>query len=175
MALPTIDSVTCGRHLGPGATTHAGPTRLRLAGGRIAAVEPADAATGADLYALPALANAHDHGRGLRPAAYGAFDQTLETWLTALYIHPPVDPFLNAAVAFGRMARSGIGLVVHCHMPIDPTRQLDETVAVCRAAETIGIRLAFVVPMRDRARFGYFADEAVLARLPGWAADTIRG
>ncbi len=114
---------------------------------------------------MPAMSNAHDHGRGLRPLSYGAFDQPLETWFTALNVHPPVDPYLNAALAFSRMARSGIGLVVHCHMARSAATLIEDAVAVCRAAQDVGIRLAFVVPMRDRGRLGYFPDEVVLSRL----------
>jgi cytosine/adenosine deaminase-related metal-dependent hydrolase len=43
---------------------------------------------------------------------------------------------------------------------------IDQAVAVCRAAEDLGIRLAFVVPMRDRNRLGYIPDDVVLDRLP---------
>jgi cytosine/adenosine deaminase-related metal-dependent hydrolase len=129
---------------------------------------------GPDLFAMPALANAHDHGRGLRPLGYGAFDQALETWFTALNIHPPIDPYVNAACAFARMARSGIGLAVHCHMGTASPLLIEDAVAVCRAAEDVGIRLAFVVPMRDRVRLGYVADETVLARVPAAHRDAVR-
>jgi cytosine/adenosine deaminase-related metal-dependent hydrolase len=151
------------------------PAEFVLRDGLIASVArlPADAA-GPDRFAMPALANAHDHGRGLRPLGYGAFDQPLETWFTALNIHPPIDPYVNAACAFARMARSGIGLAVHCHMATATPALIDDAAAVCRAAEDVGIRLAFVVPMRDRFRLGYLPDEAVLARLPAAQRDAVR-
>jgi cytosine/adenosine deaminase-related metal-dependent hydrolase len=152
-----------------------GPVEITLRDGLIDAVAklPNDAAA-PDLFALPALANAHDHGRGLRPLGYGAFDQALETWFTALNIHPPIDPYVNAACAFARMARSGIGLAVHCHMATATPKLIDDAVAVCRAAEDVGIRLAFVVPMRDRFRLGYLPDEIVLARVPAAQRDAVR-
>ena len=56
--------------------------------------------------ALPALANPHDHGRGLHHLAVGARDQMFELWRPALYAIPPIDPYLNAVVAFGRLARA---------------------------------------------------------------------
>lgn len=148
--------------------------RITIDDGIIEAVERSIPEDAGDLLAMPALANAHDHGRGLRPLCYGAFDQTLETWFTALNVHPPVDPYLNAAWAFARMAKSGIGLAVHCHMAANNSKLIDNAVAVCRAAEDIGIRLAFVVPMRDRFRLGYFLDDVVLQRLPAEHRDRVR-
>ena len=151
------------------------PVRLSLSGGVIAAVDPAEPwAEQNDFLAMPALANAHDHGRGLRPLCYGAFDQALETWFAALNIHPPIDVYANAAWAFARMAQSGIGLVVHCHMATNNLKLIDDAEAVCRAAHDIGIRLAFVVPMRDRSRIGYFADDDVLKRLSAEDRETVR-
>ena len=152
-----------------------GPVEIALQDGLIAAVMPLPPDDSApDLFAMPALANAHDHGRGLRPLGYGAFDQALETWFTALNIHPPIDPYVNAACAFARMARSGIGLAVHCHMGTASPQLIEDAVAVCRAAEDVGIRLAFVVPMRDRVRLGYVPDETVLARVPAAQRDAVR-
>jgi cytosine/adenosine deaminase-related metal-dependent hydrolase len=72
------------------------------------------------------------------------------------------------------MARSGIGLAVHCHMGTASPQLIEDAVAVCRAAEDVGIRLAFVVPMRDRVRLGYVADEIVLARVPAAHRDAVR-
>lgn len=152
-----------------------GAVAFGLRDGRIDTVErlPADATT-QDRFALPALANAHDHGRGLRPLGYGAVDQALETWFTALNIHPPIDPYVNAACAFARMARSGIGLAVHCHMATATPALIETAVEVCRAAEDVGIRLAFVVPMRDRFRLGYVPDDTVLARVPAAQREAVR-
>jgi cytosine/adenosine deaminase-related metal-dependent hydrolase len=150
------------------------PVRLRFADGKIAKVDGAVQSPPNGRLAMPALANAHDHGRGLRPLCYGAFDQALETWFTALNIHPPIDPYANAAWAFARMARSGIGLVVHCHMAVNEPKLIGAAEAVCRAARDIGIRLAFVVPMRDRSRLGYFPDDRVLERVAPADRDAVR-
>src|SRR5665213_1660247 len=170
-----ISGLRAGRWLSTPATTENTSVQFKFSGGLIGAIEPAPLAdANRDLFAMPALANAHDHGRGLRPLCYGAFDQALETWFTALNIHPPIDPYLNAALAFARMAQSGIGLVVHCHMAANNPKLIDSAAAVCRAAEDIGIRLAFVVPMRDRDRLGYLSDNAVIRRLPTKHRDPIR-
>ena len=115
---------------------------------------------------MPALANGHDHGRGLRRLAYGALDDALEVWLAASSgLHPPIDPYLVAVNAFARMVRSGVTATVHCHMPQRFDQLIEEAKAVCQAAQDIGIRIAFVVPMLDRNRLAYGEDEAVLALL----------
>jgi len=95
---------------------------LRIAGERISGIrplvdtEPSDGAASApDVLALPALVNAHDHGYGLRPLALGGTDDALECWIASLTGRVTVDPWLEAAIAFGRMALAGIGATVHCH------------------------------------------------------------
>lgn len=140
---------------------------VRLDGGRIASLAPgaSPSGDGANLV-MPAFANAHDHGRGLRRLAYGALDDALEVWLAASSaLHPAIDPYLVAAAAFARMARGGVTATVHCHMPQRFDRLMDEAKAVCRAASEIGLRIAFVVPMVDRNRLVYGSEEDVLAGL----------
>ncbi|HEY8553078.1 MAG TPA: amidohydrolase family protein [Burkholderiales bacterium] len=115
---------------------------------------------------MPPFSNAHDHGRGLKTLAYGVVDQAVEAWVSATYTLPPVDPYLIAAAAFGRMALNGIASVVHCHLSRTPQALIEEAIAVRRAADDVGVRVAFVVPLRDRHRLGYAADDAVLSYLP---------
>ena len=118
-------------------------------------------------FVLPPLANAHDHGRGLKTLAYGVVDAALEAWVPATHLMSAVDPYLVAAAAFGRMATGGIGSVVHCHLPRPPKVLLAEADAVSRAARDVEIRVAFVVPLRDRFRLGYgpHADGQILESL----------
>jgi cytosine/adenosine deaminase-related metal-dependent hydrolase len=116
-----------------------------------------------DTLIVPALSNAHDHGRGLKTLAYGAADTAVEAWVPATYTIPLLDPYLVSAAAFARMARAGITSIVHCQLSGPP---LPETaVAVARAARDVGVRVAFVVPLRDRGRLGYGADETILAHM----------
>lgn len=139
---------------------------IEIRDGRIEAVTDGQRDDAGDRLVMPALANGHDHGRGLRRLAYGALDDALEVWLAASSgLHPPVDPYLMAVNAFARMARSGVTATVHCHMPQRFDQLMEEAKAVCRAARDIGIRIAFVVPMLDRNRLAYGADDAVLALL----------
>jgi cytosine/adenosine deaminase-related metal-dependent hydrolase len=152
---------------------------IRWANGKILSVSSTgrieDAEAGKGFLALPALVNAHDHGRGLRQLAFGARDQQLELWRAALYAHPAVDPYLNTAVAFARLARAGVGTVVHVHSSIIVDRLVSDAQAVARAANDVGIRLAFVVPLRDCRTLGYADDEEMLARHPAGDREVIRG
>jgi len=115
---------------------------------------------------LPVLANAHDHGRGLRTLAFGAADQALETWLAELAYEPRVDPYLRAAVAFARMAEGGIGATNHCHNTQDGQALLREAEGVSRAARDVGIHVAFAVPFAHRNAVVLGPIEPVLAHLP---------
>ena len=114
---------------------------------------------------LPPLVDAHDHGRGLRTLATGAVDQPLELWLPLLGQEPRVDPYLRAAVAFARNARSGIAAINHCHNPQRVSEIVEEAEAVARAARDVGIRVAFAVPLRDRNYIAYGSPAAIAAAL----------
>lgn len=123
---------------------------------------------------LPALANAHDHGRGLRTAAFGAGDDALEVWIAALGREPATDPYLRAAVAFARLAETGVGVLNHCHNVADPTRLVEEAEAVSRAARDVGVRVAFAVPVMGRNPLTYGDPEPLLATLPAAQAKALR-
>jgi cytosine/adenosine deaminase-related metal-dependent hydrolase len=146
-----------------------GPSEVTIgADGRIAALTPIapELLTHEEAGALlmPALADAHDHGRGLRTLAFGAADQSLETWLPDLGRQPRVDPWLNAAVALGRLARGGVAMVNHCHNTQDGRALLAEAEAVSRAAKDVGVSVAFAWPFFDRNPlvYGDLADFAAL-------------
>src|SRR4051794_16262040 len=117
---------------------------------------------GKGMLGLPALVDAHDHGRGLHHIAFGARDQNFELWRAALYAQPALDPYLNAALAFGRLAQSGVGSVMHVYSSIRVDRMADDAEAIARAARDVGIRLGFVVPLRDQQTLGYGSDELLL-------------
>lgn len=163
----------------PALTAAAAPAAVTLAGGRIAAVAPVppeelDPAERA-LIMLPAPTDAHDHGRGLKTLAFGALDDTLEVWLSALGQEPATDPYRRAAVAFARLAEGGVAAANHCHNTANPARLVEEAEAVSRAARDVGIRIAFAVPIMDRNPMVYGdpgpllngldpADRALMAR-----------
>jgi cytosine/adenosine deaminase-related metal-dependent hydrolase len=152
----------------PGQKSALAASSVTIEDGRISAVTPTKSAD-EGLLMLPALVNAHDHGRGLRTLATGAGDQPLELWLPMLAQEPRVDPYLRAAVAFARNARCGIGAINHCHNPQRVTAIVEEGEAVARAARDVGIRVAFAVPLRDRNDIAY-GDPAPIATALG-AAD----
>jgi cytosine/adenosine deaminase-related metal-dependent hydrolase len=140
----------------------AGPSRIRIAAGHIAAIEPLDGPDNG-LIALAAPVNAHDHGRGLRALAYGAADDALEAWLPTLAREPALSAYHRAVVAFARMAEGGIAATNHSHGPQDPGRLVDEAREVSRAAADVGIHVAFAAPFTDRNPLAYGDQDAFLA------------
>ncbi len=178
-SLRPIKSVAADRLLAaPGREAALRNATLRIDGDEISAIESsvtqATDLGGPGAMVIPGLANAHDHGRGLCRLAYGATDAPLEVWLPQLAAtHPAVDPYVIHAVAFARMARAGITSAVHCHVP-QTFDSLAEVQATCRAARDVGIRLAFVVPLRDRSWLAYGGDERFLEHVDGADREAIR-
>ena len=122
------------------------------------------------LFALPALVNAHDHGRAGATSSLGAGGKPLETWLQYQALIPAVDPYLAAVVALSRAAQGGVGaIMMHLTRPQGLTDLPTETAAIARAARDIGLRVGFAVSMRDRNPLVYGASEPVLAALPAAA------
>ena len=138
--------------------------RITITNDRVSAVTAAGTSEGSGLLALPALANAHDHGRAVKPVSLGAVEMPLETWLAAMTGAPRLDPYLVGAVAFGRSALGGVASVM-CHL----TRAqggmslVDEARQMARAAQDVGVRIAFAPALRDRNFIAYGDDERTLA------------
>ena len=137
---------------------------LRIEGGRIAEIGSADGRDGAGRIALPAMVNAHDHGYGASPLALGGSDDALECWIASLS-RVTIEPRLEAAVAFGRMALAGIGATVHCHNSLVADHLESEAAGVALAAADVGIRVAFSCPIRDRNPWVYGDRHALLPHL----------
>ena len=148
----------------PGRRSALAASSVTIEDGRISAVTPTRSADDG-LLMLPALVDAHDHGRGLRTLATGARDQPLELWLPMLGQEPHVDPYLRAAVAFARNARCGICAINHCHNPQRLSGMIEEAEAVARAARDVGIRVAFAVPLRDRNDIAYGGPSSIATAL----------
>ncbi|QYD68011.1 amidohydrolase family protein [Paraburkholderia edwinii] len=153
----------------PGTVPAQADMRMTVEAGRIAAITPApdpSAYAQTRRVALPALSNAHDHGRYLRSASVGAFDKPLESWLPFMGLAPGADPYLSAAAAFARSVRHGVAnLMVHYTRVQGGMPYLDEARAVARAARDIGNRIGFAVAMRDRQGIAYCDDATALAAL----------
>lgn len=136
---------------------------LRISKGHITTIGPAKVTgRGRSQVALPAFVNAHDHGYGISPLALGAKDDALECWIAGLATRVSIDPWLEAIVAFGRMALSGIGSTVHCHNSLVANKLMVEAPAVWKAARDIGIRVAFSCPIADRNTWVYGGAEKLL-------------
>lgn len=134
---------------------------VRIAKDRIASIE--DSQAGKGLLALPALANAHDHARAVKPAALGALDLPLELWLAAITGAPRVDPYLVGAISLARSALGGAGSVMMHYMRAQGGMSLvDEAREIARAARDVGVRIAFSVVQRDRNWIAYGDDERTL-------------
>lgn len=145
----------------------AGAQIVAIGDGRIASIAAAEAEDGATLLAMPALVNAHDHGRALRTSSIGADAKPLETWLQYGALFPAVDPYLAAAVSFANSARGGAGTVMCHYTRAQGLSDLPaEAAEVARAARDVGVRAGFAVAMRDQNPLVYGDSEPVLAALP---------
>jgi cytosine/adenosine deaminase-related metal-dependent hydrolase len=146
---------------------------IRLDGERIAAVEPVRGAT-ESLFALPALANAHDHARATRSSSLGTAGKPLEIWLHMLALLPAVDPHLATAVSLARSALGGAGTVmVHYTRAQGLTDYVTEAKEVARAARDVGVRVGFAPALRDRNPLVYGPSEPILAALKPEAREEI--
>lgn len=104
---------------------------------------------------LPPPVNAHDHGYGIRTLDCGIVDDALETWIPGMRLRPRTDAYLEALVAFGRLAKTGTGATMHCHNSLNIERLVDEAQAVMRAAADVGIRLALSCPLLNLDPWAY--------------------
>src|SRR5579871_3448492 len=147
---------------------------IEIDGERIHSLQPSSGRTKPRLLAMPALVNAHDHGRAVRTSSIGAGGKPLETWLNYLALFPSVDPYLAAAVSFGNSALGGAGIVMMHYTRAQGFTDLPTEVAeVARAARDVGVRVGFAVSMKDRNPLVYGPSEPLLAALPAPAREEI--
>jgi cytosine/adenosine deaminase-related metal-dependent hydrolase len=141
--------------------------QIQIQEGRLHAISDIAAADAEPLFVLPALVNAHDHGRPVRTGSFGAGGKPLETWLQYQALIPSVDPYLAGIVALSRSALGGVGVVMmHLTRPQGLTDLPSEAAALARAARDVGVRVGFAVSMRDRNPLVYGPSEPILAALP---------
>lgn len=134
--------------------------------GRISSVSAASGAV-SPLLAMPALVNAHDHGRAIRTSSIGAVGKPLEAWLHYLALFPSVDPYAAAVVSLSRSALGGVGSVMMHYTRAQGFTDLPtEVKEVARAARDVGVRVGFAVSMKDRHPLVYGPSEPILAALP---------
>jgi cytosine/adenosine deaminase-related metal-dependent hydrolase len=162
-------TITCAHLIADADTPPARAQRITIDDGRLTSV---GAATGTvdPLLALPALVNAHDHGRAIRTSSIGAGGKPLESWLHYLALFPAIDPYLAAVVALSRSALGGVGTVMMHYTRAQGFTDLPTEVAeVARAARDVGVRVGFAVSMKDRNPLVYGPSEPLLAALPAEA------
>jgi len=165
-------TISCTHLIADAATPVAAAHDIEIDGEHISAVRPA--AHAAPIFAMPALVNAHDHGRAVRTSAIGAAGKPLESWLHYLALFPSVDPYLAAAVSLARSALGGIGTVMMHYTRAQGFTDLSTEVAeVARAARDVGLRVGFAVSMRDRHPLVYGPSEPLLAALPADARTVV--
>jgi cytosine/adenosine deaminase-related metal-dependent hydrolase len=146
---------------------------IQISGERIVAVDKSVDPT-EQLLALPALVNAHDHGRAVRSSSLGGGGKPLESWIHYLALFPSVDPYLAALVALARSALGGVGTVMMHYTRAQGFTDLPaEAAQVARAARDVGVRVGFAVSMRDRNPLIYGPSETVLAMMPAAARGEI--
>ncbi len=159
-------TIACAHVIGT-ARPLAGAQVITIAGDAFASVEPTSTPSTDRLLAMPALVNAHDHGRAIRTSSIGADAKPLESWLHYLALFPSVDPYLAAAMAFANSALGGAGTVmVHYTRAQGLTDLPTEAAEVARAARDVGVRAGFAVSMKDRNPLVYGGSEPLLAALP---------
>jgi cytosine/adenosine deaminase-related metal-dependent hydrolase len=144
-----------------------GAQAITISGDAFVSIAPASSPSTDRLLAMPALVNAHDHGRAIRTSSIGADAKPLEAWLHYLALFPSVDPYLAAAMTFANSALGGAGtIMVHYTRAQGFTDLPTEAAEVARAARDVGIRAGFAVSMKDRNPLVYGGSEALLATLP---------
>ncbi len=147
---------------------------IEIEGERIRSLSSSTATSKSRVLVMPALVNAHDHGRAVRTSSIGGSGKPLEAWLHYLALFPAVDPYLAAAVSLGNSALGGAGIVMMHYTRAQGFTDLPTEVAeVARAARDVGVRVGFAVSMKDRSPIGYGPPEPLLAALPQAAREEI--
>lgn len=125
---------------------------------------------GSNYLVLPAFTDAHDHGRGVSPVAFGAFDRALEMWLQDLN-KLPVIPHYEACYYDGiRLASTGVGTVLHSHNPNSFADIRKEMVDTAHGYMDAGIRSILCPLYLDQNKRIYYDRDRFLKELP----DSIR-
>src|SRR5882757_782578 len=167
-------SIDCA-YLVPGSDQPVAARRtIHIAGDRIDAVSGMSGKPRREMLALPALVNAHDHGRAVRTSSIGVGGRPLESWLPLLSLIPSVDPYLAATVALANSALGGAGVVMVHYTRVQGFTDLPtEAEEVARAARDVGVRVGFAVALRDRNPLVYGPSEPILAALPALSREEI--
>ena len=119
-----------------------------------------------DWFVLPAFTDAHDHGRGMSPVVFGAWDNPLEMWLQDLNRLPAI-PHYDACYYDGvRLASCGVGMVMHSHNPNSFAKIADEMVDTAHGYKDAGVRSILAPLFIDQNKKIYYERDAFIASLP---------
>jgi cytosine/adenosine deaminase-related metal-dependent hydrolase len=166
MTNDTKRTIAC-THVVGAAQVLTGAQAITISGNSFASIEPAAAPVTDKFLAMPALVNAHDHGRAVSTSAIGGDAKPLESWLPYFALFPSADPYLAAAMNFANGALGGTGtIMVHYTRAQGLTDLPTEAAEIARAARDVGVRVGFAISMKDRNPLVYHGSEALLAALP---------
>lgn len=145
-----------------------GPVAITVEGGVVRAVTPlADPPAGPRRLAMPALADAHNHGRPVSTTTFAASGKPLESWLPRLAAMPGIDPRLAALAFFGHAALGGVAAVMMHQTRLSGLLPFaEEVAAIAAAAAEVGVQAAYAVSVRDRNPLVYGPADPVLSAMP---------
>ena len=119
-----------------------------------------------DLLVLPGMTDAHDHGRGISPTAFGVPDMPLEMWVQDLWKLPALTHYTATYFDGLRLASAGVTTVLHSHNPNDFSKLRQEVLDSARGYNDAGIR-CILCPLFIDQNKGVYADrEEFIASLP---------
>src|SRR4030081_1541115 len=124
-------------------------------------------------FVIPALVNAHDHARPTA-SSFGAVNMPLENCIRRSAFGTPPDPYLAAACSLARSARAGCAsMMIHYTRPSGTMTLVEEAKAIARAADDVGIRMAFALAVRDQNPIVYGDSAPLLSSLSSEDRKTI--
>jgi 5-methylthioadenosine/S-adenosylhomocysteine deaminase len=116
---------------------------------------------------LPGFVNAHHHV-GLSPLQLGVADETLEKWFaTGIALRDRI-PYYDTLYAAFEMLASGTTTAQHLHgwLPGGPRQTEQDSEAIIRAYEDIGMRVSYCYALREQNHLVYEANERFVERVP---------
>ena len=129
---------------------------------------------GEEVLLLPAFTDAHDHGRGVSPVAFDAYDRALEMWLQDLNKLPCI-PHYEACYYDGlRLVSTGVGTVLHSHNPNSFANIKQEMIDTAHGYMDAGVRSILCPLYLDQNKRIYYNREQFLDSLPKEIGDPFR-
>jgi cytosine/adenosine deaminase-related metal-dependent hydrolase len=163
-----VDAISCGPD---GLDRPYGPTAwaIDLAHGQVTTVREGPPREGRFRVALPALVDAHDHGRGLGTQQQGIRDAPLRPWIDDLIAKTrPGSQYRQVHTALARLRAAGVGGAVVCVNPTTGDRATEVREAA-RAVRDSGLRAGLAFPISTGSAASYRTDRTSSAATRGRA------